>query len=81
MMSAIRHWLGRPPTARRPRPGPSYYDTFFASPSAVEDDYRRLAGDSGLPRAAVADCRCGLPGAARGRRGRDYRLRPSPPTA
>jgi len=54
MMSAIRRWLGRPPTARRPRPGP-YYDSFFASPSAVEDDYRRLAGNGGLPRAALPD--------------------------
>jgi hypothetical protein len=60
MMSAIRRWLGRPPTARRPRPGP-YYDSFFASPSAVEDDYRRLAGDRALPRAPFADRQEPLP--------------------
>ena len=70
MMSAIRRWLGRPPTARRPRPGP-YYDTFFASPSAVEDDYRRLAGDGGLPRAT----RPGTPGRGSRPAGAGYRLR------
>jgi hypothetical protein len=37
MMSAIRRWPSRP------RTGPAAYDTFFTSPSAVEDDGRRLA--------------------------------------
>lgn len=26
----------------RPSAGPSYADTFFADPAAVEDDYRRM---------------------------------------
>jgi hypothetical protein len=60
MMAAIRRWLSRPPTGRRTRPEP-YYDTFFASPHAVEDDYRRLAGDRALPRVPFADCQEPLP--------------------
>ncbi len=43
MMSVIRRWPSRLRTAPRSRPGPAAYDTFFTSPSAVEDDGRRLA--------------------------------------
>lgn len=41
--SAVRRRaVRRPRAAPWPRPGP--YDAYFASPSAVEDDYRRLSG-------------------------------------